>query len=154
MTQNLGLSGKKQDPSCLRYNVKFPQFYKMLISSANADKTTSAWFIYHGITVFDWTTNWTELNLIEDLWFSLEVKMKYSKHLKVHTSLISSVPPHINGVIHAKGESARYIPITYKLFSRMTFSLWSAVSYNIWICVKQLDYIYFNSCFNSVNFHW
>ncbi len=89
-------------------------------------KCTKIWFNDHGVTVLDWPANSPDLNPIENLWGIVKKKMRDTRHnnadnLKAAIEatwasittelchrLISSMPHHIDAVIHAKGGPTKY----------------------------------------------
>ncbi len=89
-------------------------------------KCTKIWFNDHGFTVLDWPANSPDLNPIENLWGIVKKKMRDTRHnnadnLKAAIKatwasitpelchrLISSMPHHIDAVIHAKGGPTKY----------------------------------------------
>ena len=91
------------------------------LAPTHSAKTTTKWFADHDITVFDWPANLPDLNPIENLWGIVKRKMRNTRPKNTDTlkatikatwasitpqqchRLITSMPHHIETVIHGKG---------------------------------------------------
>ncbi len=95
------------------------------LAPAHTVKSTKSWFNDYGVTVLDWPANSPDLNPIEKLWGIVTRKMRdtrpnngwtegrYQSNLGFITpeqchKLITSMPRHIDAVIHAKGGPTKY----------------------------------------------
>ncbi len=116
-------SGEAQNPCCLKSSMKFPQ--SLMIWAAMSSAGVGP-LCLPGVTVLDWPANSPKLTPIENLWGIVKRKMRDTRpnnadDLKAAIKatwasitpehchrLITSMPRHIDAVIHAKGGSTKY----------------------------------------------
>ncbi len=96
------------------------------LAPAHTAKGTKSWFNGHGVTVLDCPANLPDLNPIENICSIVKRKMRDTRpnnaddlkdtikatwaslHLSSGHRLITSMPRHIDAVIHAKGDQTKY----------------------------------------------
>lgn len=96
--------------------------------SKHTSKMTREWIAEHNITVLPWPSRSPDLNIIENLWYDVEVRVRsrnktpsnvkelraaieeewYATPLSYIRSLYDSIPRRLEAVLRAKGRSTKY----------------------------------------------